>query len=258
MLFLDGSPHYWFGDIPTTLILCTDDATGKPLYGIFQTQEDLDGCFIVCSHIFKKYGLPGCFYLDKASQFTTTRYGGIHYTVHTTHKLTNFERAMQELRVGLIFADSPQARGRVERINGSFQDRLVAELRVNGINSFEAANRYLNKIFIPRYCKRFGLQPREKENAWRKLPAQVDLRNILCRKYQRTVNNDNSVSVDGQIIQLLPTPDHLHLVRAKVNINRWSDGSWHVFYKNEKEVPCKLFEAPPKQMIAGSDIFTWY
>jgi hypothetical protein len=108
---------------------------------------------------------------------------------------------MQELSVGTIFADSPQARGRGERINGSFQDRLVAEMRVKDIDSFPAANRYLNQIFIPTYGRRFGVQPREKTSAWRKIPAQVDLRNILCRRYQRTVNNDNTISVDGQIIR---------------------------------------------------------
>ena len=114
-------------------------------------------------HVFEKQGRPGCFYLDKAAQFTTTRHGGIHYSVHTTHKFTQFERAMQELGVGTIFADSPQARGRGERINGSFQDRLVAEMRVKGIDSFPAANRYLNQIFIPKYGRRFGVQPEKKQ-----------------------------------------------------------------------------------------------
>jgi len=243
MLFLDGSPHGWFGNIQSTLILCTDDATGKPLYGLFQPQEDLNGCFLVCSHVFKKYGLPGCFYLDKASQFTTTRHGGVHYSVHTTNKFTHFERAMKELGIGTIFADSPQARGRGERINGSFQDRLVAELRVNGIDSFQAANRYLNQVFIPKYGRRFGVQPREEATAWRRIPAQIDLRNILCRRYIRTVNNDNTISIDGQIIQLLPTANRLHFAKTKVIVNRWLDGSWHVLHQNAGEVPCKLFES---------------
>jgi transposase len=250
MLFLDGSPHVWFGHVQSTLILCTDDATGEPLYGQFRPQEDLDGCFLVCGHVFKRYGLPGCFYLDKASQFTTTRHGGIHYIVHTTNKFTQFERAMKELSVGTIFADSPQARGRGERINGSFQDRLVAEMRVKGIDSFQAANRYLNQIFITKYGRRFGVQPREKTSAWRKMPAQIDLRNILCRRYLRTVNNDNTISVDGQIIQLMPTAGHLHLVKAKVIVNLWLDGSWHIYHPKAGEVPCKLFDLSLKKLSA--------
>lgn len=242
MLFLDGSPHAWFGQMLSTLILCTDDSTGKPLYGLFKPQEDLEGCFLVCRHVFEKHGLPGCFYLDKASQFTTTRYGGTHYNVHLTHKPTHFERGMQELSVGTIFADSPQARGRGERINGSFQDRLVAEMRVKGIDSYPAANRYLNQIFIPKYCRRFGVQPREKTSAWRKIPAHIDLRNVLCRRYLRTVNNDNTISVDAQIIQLMPTTSHPHLVKAKVIVNRWLDGTWHIYHREDGEIPCKLFE----------------
>jgi transposase len=134
MLFLDGSPHLWFGDIKTTLILATDDATGAPLWGTFRDNEDLDGCFIVCKEVFKRYGLPTCFYLDRASQFTTTRHKGLHVQQDDTGQ-TQFERAMEELSVGLIFADSPQARGRGERINGSFQGRLVAELSFYAIKT---------------------------------------------------------------------------------------------------------------------------
>jgi hypothetical protein len=157
---------------------------------------------------------------------------------------------MQELSVGTIFADSPQARGRGERINGSFQDRLVAEMRVKGIDSYSAANRYLNQNFIPKYGRRFGVQPREKTDAWRKIPANIDLRNILCRRYVRTVNNDNTISVDAQIIQLMPTASHHHWVKAKVTVNRWLDGSWHIYHREVGEVPCKLFELPLNKLGA--------
>jgi len=140
MLFLDGSPHRSFGPQASCLILCTDDATGKPLYGLFREKEDLAGCFAVCQEVFQHYGLPISFYLDRASQFTTTRHGGFH-VAQCDDKPTRFERAMDELGIRLIFADSPQARGRAERINGSFQDRLAAELRLNGITSIREATR---------------------------------------------------------------------------------------------------------------------
>jgi len=229
MLFLDGSSHYWFGDEPSTLILATDDATGKPLWGCFQPQEDLNGCFTVCREVFERYGLPICFYLDKASQFTTTRHGGLHVIQNNT-KPTHFERAMAELAIELIFANSPQARGRGERINGVFQDRLVAELRLNRIKSAQQATVYLNEIFIPRYIKRFGKSPEDPVPAWRVLPESMDIRNILCRRFQRTVKNDNTVSVNGTQIQLLPTKFRLHFVKATVNINQWVDGSYHIFH----------------------------
>jgi len=147
MLFLDGSPHRWYGEQESTLILSTDDATGKPLYGIFKKEEDLDGCFKVCMGVFKKYGIPVSFYLDRASHFTTTRHGGIHVS-QRDDKPTQFERAMSELGIRLIFADSPQARGGAERSNGVFQGRLVAELRIHNITNTEDATKYLNQSFI--------------------------------------------------------------------------------------------------------------
>lgn len=236
-LFLDGSPHQWFGEEESTLILCTDDATGNPLYGLFQKEEDLDGCFRVCLEVFRRYGLPATFYLDHASQFITTRHGGLHVS-QNAQEPTQFERAMRELGIGLIFAHSPQARGRAERINGVFQDRLVAELRLKGIHNAQEATRYLNHHFIPRYCRRFGLVPQDKTSAWRTLPPNIDIRNILCKRFQRTVNNDNTISVNGQIIQLLPCRNRSHFVKAKVQVNLWTNGTWHVFHPHEGEIPC--------------------
>lgn len=241
LLFLDGSPHLWFGTEPSTLILATDDATGKPLYGLFQKEEDLDGCLRVCIAVCKIYGLPAGFYLDRASQFTTTRHGGVHVT-QSDQKPTQFERAMKELGIGLIFAHSPQARGRGERINGTFQDRLVSELRLRGINNAHDATVYLNQTFMPRYCLRFGVKPEDTICAWRSPPHETEIFNILCKRFQRTVKNDNTVSVNGQIIQLLPTRSRPHFVRAKVTVNRWVDGSWHVFHPTVGELPCELIE----------------
>ena len=237
MLFLDGSPHQWFGEEESTLLLCTDDATGNPLYGLFQKEEDLDGCFHVCLEVFRRYGLPAQFYLDRASQFTTTRHGGLHVS-QNDQSPTQFERAMRELGIGLIFANSPQARGRAERINGTFQDRLVAELRLKGIHNAQDATQYLKHHFIPKFCRRFGLAPLDKTPAWRTLPPNRDIRNILCKRFQRTVNNDNTISVNGQIIQLLPSRNRPHFVKAKVQVNLWINGTWHVFHPHEGEIPC--------------------
>jgi transposase len=239
MLFLDGSPHQWFDSRASTLILCTDDATGQPLYGLFQDHEDLTGCLRVCLEVFTTYGLPHCFYLDRASHFTTTRHGGIHRLQHD-HNPTQFERAMDELGIRLIFAHSPQARGRAERIHGTFQDRLVAELRLKGIQNHHQATRYLNEQFIPTYSRRFALKPENPSAAWRPLPPHVDMRTILCKRFQRTVKNDNTISVRGQIIQLLPTASRRHFVKAKVQVHQWIDGSWHVFHPKHGELPCTL------------------
>ena len=237
MLFLDGSPHRWFGDERSTLLLSTDDATGNPLYGLFQKEEDLDGCFKVVEEVIARKGFPSLFYLDRASQFTTTRHGGL-YRTQRDDAPTQFERAMKELAIGLKFAHSPEARGRGERINGTFQDRLVAELRLHAITTYEKATAYLNNTFIPKYCKRFGVAP-EDMPAWRPVPPGVDIRNILCKRYERRVNHDNTVSVNNQIIQLLPTRTRLHFAKAHIVVNHWRDGSWHVFHETAGEVPCR-------------------
>lgn len=250
MLFLDGSPHAWFDAAQHTLLLATDDASGAPLYGLFRAQEDLEGCFTVCQAVFTRYGLPAAFYLDRASQFTTTRRGGVHVRQRDDHP-TQFERALQELAVKLIFADSPEARGRAERINGVFQDRLVAELRFRRITTCAAATDYLNNHFIPRYAKRFGVAPEEDVAAWRSLPIGMDLRHILCRRYSRVVNKDNTVSVAGRIIQIHPTRRRLSFVKAKVTVNHWLDGSWHVLHDQQGELPCEeLLTAPRARAVA--------
>lgn len=247
MLFLDGSPHDWFAEEPSTLILCTDDATGAPLHGLFQKKEDLNGCFKVSLAVFKKHGLAVSFYLDRASQFVTTRHGGVHRYQGACRK-TQFQRAMEELGVALIFSHSPQARGRGERINGTFQDRLVAELRLHGIKNARDATAYLNKSFIPRFVKRFARQAQQSP-AWRPLP-QSDLRNILCSCFQRTVKNDNTISVEGAILQLLATRNRPHLAQAKVNVKLWTDGSWHAFHPTEGEIPCRFIHDSAQKAAA--------
>lgn len=187
-------------------------------------------------------GLPSSFYLDRASQFTTTRHGGLHRTQRDDQP-TQFERAMNELGIRLIFAHSPQARGRGERINGTFQDRLVAELRLAGITTYEGATAYLNGTFIPKYCQRFGVAPEDDRSAWRPLSSGVTIQNILCKRYERKVNHDNTISVNGQIIQLLPTKTRLHFARAHVVVNHWIDGTWHVFHSTAGEIPCRSLPA---------------
>ena len=229
LVFIDGSPHPWFGPALSsrTLILATDDATGMPLYGQFDHQETLAGCFSVFDHVSRSYGLPGALYLDRASQFTTTRHGGTH-VFQRDDKPTHFEIAMQTLAVQLIFADSPQARGRGERINQSFQDRLVAELDHLHITDPACATDYLTRVFIPKYARRFGVKPRDSNSAFRPIPEGLDLRTVLCAKTTREVANDNTISYQGQIYQLKPNTRTVCIAGTKVSVQEWFDGSIHV------------------------------
>ena len=229
LVFIDGSPHPWLGPAQpsSTLILATDDATGMPLYGQFDPQETLNGCFSVFYHVGRRYGLPEALYLDRASQFTTTRHGGTH-VFQRDDKPTHFDIAMQALAVQLIFANSPQARGRGERINQSFQDRLVAELDHHHITDPAAATDYLNRVFIPKYAKRFGVKPRDPAAAFKPIPEGCDLRTVLCAKTTREVANDNTISYQGQVYQLKPNTRTVCVAGTRVELEGWFDGSLHV------------------------------
>jgi len=241
LLFLDGSPHPWFGPKRPSccLLLASDDATGKPLWGQFQPEEDRDGCFAVCYHVFVRFGLPGAFYLDRASQFVTTRYGGTQALHNPDREPTHFETAMSQLKVGLIFAYSPQARGRGERLNGSFQDRLVAELALHKITTARRATEYLNTTFIPRYGRRFGHTPADPRPAWRPLPAGLDLKAVLSAHFTRTVAQDHTVRFEGQTYQLLPSASCPSLARSTVEVQQWFDGSIHFHHPRHGAIAAK-------------------
>ena len=241
LLFLDGSPHRWFGsDYPrSTLILATDDATGEPLYGILRPHEDRNGCFAVMYNVVQQRGLPETLYLDRGSIFKTTRHGGIH-AEQTSEDETAFQIAMRKLGVAIIFAQTPQARGRGERINGSFQGRLVAELSRQGIHDYEPANEYLNEQFIPRYRKRFAVAPRDPKMAFRPVPVGLDLHQVLCKESMRLVHSDNTIRLNGRIYQLYPPRSCEVLYGATVTVQEWFDDTVHTYYKTVGEINNQL------------------
>lgn len=232
LLFLDGSPHRWFGpnQPQVTLILATDDATSEPLYGLLKPRETRDGCFEVFYHVAQRFGLPDTLYLDRGSVFKTTRHGGIHVQ-QLSEDETAFQIAMRKLGVEVIFANSPQARGRGERMNGSFQGRLVAELSRHGIKDVGRANNYINQRFIPRYVKRFAVEPRDPNPAFRPVPADMDLRRILCKESPRRVQSDNTIRLNGRTYQLYPPPTSPVLYGAEITVQEWFDGTVHTYYK---------------------------
>ena len=161
---------------------------------------------------------------------------------------------MQSLAVELIFADSPQARGRGERINQSFQDRLVAELDHHHITDPARATDYLNRVFIPKYAGRFGVKPRDPISAFRPIPEGLDLRTVLCAKTAREVANDNTISYQGQVYQLKPNTRAVCIAGTKVSIQEWFDGSLHV--RHDRAGTISVQKQPvtirPRRQIARS------
>lgn len=235
-LYLDGSPHRWFGEKypSSTLLLCTDDATSKALWGVFVQEENRNGCFEVAYEVMTRFGIPRSFWLDRASQFVTTRGEGARFTQRALP--TQWQEAMYALGVRCIFANSPQARGRGERANGTFQGRLIAELQYRGICSMNDGTKYLNQIFIPEYNERFSVPASNSVPAWKTPPVGVDLRTILSARYERLVLNDNTVKHDGIRYQLLPLKGSGSFARDRVEIQEWYDGTYHVMHQRHGDL----------------------
>lgn len=195
--------------------------------------------------VFQQYGLPHCLYLDRAGQFTTTRHGGT-VRLQVAIEPTAFDVAMQQLAVALILANSPQARGRGERINGSFQDRLTAELAHHGITTPQAATRHLNQQILPGYAKRFGVPPAHPKTAIRPPPANCDLRTILCRRTARAATYDNTISCNGRHYQLLPTSRSDYVRGSDISVQQSFDGTSHVRHPRAGCIDAALIPAQPK------------
>jgi hypothetical protein len=140
--------------------------------------------------------------------------------------------ALEALGIESIAALSPQAKGRIERLFGTLQDRLIAELGIEGVQTLEAANRFL-KVFIQRFNRRFAVCPRESEKAWRKVPPELDLDRMISFRYRSVVGNDNSVRIGGLILDLPPGPHRRSYAKAQVEVRQLLNGTWRVYYQNQ-------------------------
>jgi transposase len=198
----DGSPHAWFEKRGPrcSLLLLIDDATTTIGAGYFAPSETTEAYFEIMRCYIQQYGKPFALYVDKHSVFRTTR-----RTVSQDPKApTQFGRAMHELDIELLCANSPQAKGRVERANRTLQDRLVKELRLYGINDIASANAFLPE-YLSRHNERFAIQPRSDTDAHRPLQATDNLQNILAHVEERAVSKDLTFKFQGKTYQLTPT-----------------------------------------------------
>ena len=199
LIQLDGSYHRWLGDVrpPFTLLLAVDDATGSVVNALFCEQEDSHNYFLLMQNLLRRRGIPLALYTDRHAVFKhTPGYG-------STGTPTQFGRAMAELGIQMIFALSPQAKGRVERAAETFQDRLITELRLAGATTMEQAKAVL-KQFLPRYNRRFQVPAQCPDPAFRPLPPDLRLGQVLCFKHKRRVAKDNTVKFQRHTLQLLP------------------------------------------------------
>lgn len=234
MLQGDGSEHDWLegrGSV-LTLLHFVDDATGH-VWGDFFYSESTEGYFRVVMSIFKTEGIPRRFYVDRHSVFHVNWEDTLEEQLTGRRPLTQFARAMEELAIPITFAQSPQAKGKVERSGGVDQDRLVSELRKAGASTLEEARIVLKK-YLRKRNRWFAKKPAKAESAFIPLPEGCDLKQILCWKEERVVANDNTISFHGKRFQIPESPHRQTFAKAKVAVHLCLDGSIHVFHKRQR------------------------
>jgi transposase len=234
MLLLDASLHRWLQDRgpQLTLLGFLDDATGKVLVAEFFPTEDARGYFRLLRRLLRRFGVPLSFYGDRHGVFVRNDdHWSVEEQLAGRRQPTQFGRALQQLGVTYIAAQSPQAKGRIERLWGTFQDRLTSELRLAGASAIETANQVLRR-FLPDYNRRFGRAPRDAEKAWRSAPENLD--RICCFHHERSVSNDNVVQWDGRRFQIPPQPQRFSFAGAKVQLYESLEGKVSIYYADTK------------------------
>jgi hypothetical protein len=248
----DSSEHAWFEDrVPGrfTLIQMHDDATNRLLMARFVLRDDGASNRQIAIDYLRRYGRPVAFYTDKAGHFgqwtrPVSRIPLQERDVQRTESIIC--RALAELNVALILAHSPQAKGRIERNFGTSQDRLVKELRVAGISTFEEANRFLEEVYIPYWNERFAVEPAERRDAHRRLSKRADLDALFAETWTRTVARDFTIRFRNRRLQIPKQqargmrPGHRLIVELRL------DGSTHYRFGRRylKLEPAPLVSTP--------------
>lgn len=279
LLLWDGSPHRWVGeDGPEwTLVGVMDDATGAFLFGVFVEQEDAQSYLTILRQVLTEKGIPLSIYMDRHGIF---RRNDRHWTreeeLAGEQTPTQVGGALKALGIEPIFALSPQAKGRVERLWGTFQNRLVSELRLAGIRDREGATAFLNGPFKADFNPRFAKPPKETQAAWRPLPRTLDVDRVCSFRYDAVVGNDNAVRLgSGILLDIPPGPNRMGYAKARVEVRQLLDGRWRIYSKDQllldtdkpvEDRPLRTLRrnlrgpSPPAPLSpaprAGADIFT--
>jgi len=241
----DGSYHRWFGKEESCLLLAVDDATGRITHARFDYNEGVVAVFKFWTEYFPKNGLPISIYLDKFSTYKVNH----RNAVDNKDLITQFERAAKEIGIKLITANSPQAKGRVERMNKTLQDRLVKELGLAKIITIEGANKFLEG-YTPRFNSRFAVVPGRRANLHRPLNEAVKARlpQVFSIQKKRVVCNDYTVRFDNKYYQLSDSQPCTVYKKDVVIIEEHLDGEIKINYKNKYLNYTELPERPKKEI----------
>ena len=224
MVQMDGSHHDWLEGRGPGMVLMgyIDDATGT-VYGRFYEYEGTQPALDSFRRYVRRYGVPQSVYLDRHTTYKSPAKPTIEEELKGEKPLSQFERALKELRVRVIHAYSPQAKGRVERLFRTFQDRLVKEMRLKKVRTLEKANDFLEG-YLPIYNRRFAILAREEGNLHRRLPVGATMNRILCQKAQRTLRNDFTVFHEKQLYQILDPVQVRHVL-----VENWTNGTMKIY-----------------------------
>lgn len=245
MVQMDGSHHDWLEGRGPELVLMgyIDDATNN-VFGRFYEYEGTMPAMESFKLYSEKYGLPQSIYVDKHSTYKSSKKLTVEEELKGMEEsMSQFERALEELGVEVIHAHSPQAKGRVERLFGTLQDRLIKEMRLRGVNTKDDANKFLEGYLVE-FNNRFRVCPANNTDVHVKVSEQCDIDKYLCIKTERTVRNDNTITHNGRLYQI-----EANAKGKKVMVEERIDGSLYIMsnglalrYREIFEIPKKVVE----------------
>lgn len=228
MLHIDGSPHDWLGSgTQYDLVSLSDDANNEVYAMALVKEEDTVSCMALIRQTVEKKGVFCSLYSDRASHFFFTKHAGDNVI---KDRPTQIARALLELGIQPIPAYSPQARGRCERLNQTHQGRLPQELRLRGIKTLTAANKFIQSEYIKEHNKQFKRKPEQSGSAFLPVPQSANLEKIFSRKHERTVNKDNTISFNHRILQIGQSPLRVSFAKCKVTVYEHLDESVTLAY----------------------------
>jgi len=255
MVQMDGSDHDWFEGRKekAVLMVMVDDASSRTFARFFEGETTRAAMETFQTYV-ECYGLPQALYVDRNSIYRFDRQPTVDEQLKQTGPLTQFGRAMKKLGVEIILAYSPQAKGRVERANGTMQDRLIKEMRLEGIKTMEEANWFLEEVFLPKYNEKFNVSPKKEEDLHRQIPEDIVLEEILCFEESRQVQNDWTVSWRNRFFQLTKQNEALGLVKQKITVREKLDGTIQLVYKGYNLAYTELPERPEKVTVKAKQL----
>lgn len=253
MVLWDGSPHRWFGpdQDPCCLMASMDDATGKPVAARFFPSESSVAYLWLLKSMVQQYGIPLVIYQDRHSALKRNDDNwSLEEQLRGEQDPTQVGGALRALSIEAIYALSPQAKGRIERLFGTFQDRLIAELHLAGITQIPQANDFLDTQFLASFSAQFAHPPAKSQKAWRPRPRGLDLDRICSLRYEATVGNDNAVRLGGMVFDIPEGPHRRSYAKARVEVRQLLDGSWKIYYGDKiiAEHPATELREPIKTL----------